>query len=139
MNTSHYWPGVCRSPTNIHFSFTAFMTPYSFKWRSLSGGFSHNGLPFLGWYLYINSDKWVWIGIAPIDSCVWMLGPKGVALLGDVALLEEVCYHGSGLCDLLCSSYSQCHHILFSVACRSRCRTLSSFSSTILTYFLPWW
>ena len=39
----------------------------------------------------------VWIGLAPIDSSVWMFGPWGVALLGGVALLEEVCHCGLGL------------------------------------------
>jgi hypothetical protein len=31
----------------------------------------------------------VWIGLVPIDSCVWILGPWWVALLGGVALQPE--------------------------------------------------
>ena len=38
----------------------------------------------------------VWIGLAPIDSYVEMLGPMTVTL-GGVALLEEVCQWESGL------------------------------------------
>jgi hypothetical protein len=38
----------------------------------------------------------VWVGLVAIDSCVWMLGPWGVTLLGGMALLEEVCHGGVG-------------------------------------------
>jgi len=41
----------------------------------------------------------VWIGLAPIDSCIWICLAQGVALLGGVALLEEVCHCVSGLWD----------------------------------------
>ena len=48
-----------------------------------------------------------------------------------VVLLEEVCHCGGRLWGLLCSSYAQCGTQSPSAACRSRCRTLSSFSSTM--------
>jgi hypothetical protein len=41
----------------------------------------------------------VWIGLAPIDLCVWMLSPDRVTLLGGVALLKEVCHCGGSLWD----------------------------------------
>lgn len=42
----------------------------------------------------------VWIGAGSIvDSCAWMLGPKGKTILGAVALLEEVCHQGAGFED----------------------------------------
>lgn len=48
------------------------------------------------------------ISMAPIDSCVWVLGPWGMARLGAVALLEAVCHYGGGLWGHLCSSSTQC-------------------------------
>ena len=42
----------------------------------------------------------VWIGLASIDSCVWLLDPEGVALLGGMALLEKVWHCGGGLWGL---------------------------------------
>jgi hypothetical protein len=55
-----------------------------------------------------------WIGLAPIDSRVWMHGPQGVTLLGCVSLLEYVwpCWRncftvGVGF-EVFCSSSIQC-------------------------------
>jgi len=44
--------------------------------------------------------------------CLYMHGPWAVALLGGVALLEEVCHGGSRLWGLLCSSYINEEHSL---------------------------
>lgn len=38
----------------------------------------------------------VWIGMAPTGSYIWKLGHQGVALLGGLALLEEVCHWVGG-------------------------------------------
>jgi hypothetical protein len=38
--------------------------------------------------------------------------PQGVALLGGVALLEEVCHCGGGLWGYICSSYASVTHSL---------------------------
>jgi len=35
--------------------------------------------------------------MASIVSCVWMLETQGMALLGGMALLEEVCHYGGEL------------------------------------------
>lgn len=63
----------------------------------------------------------LWIGLGPIDWCVWMLGPQLVALLGGVILLEymwscwnrcgfdrgSVCNYGGGFWGFLCLSSAQ--------------------------------
>jgi hypothetical protein len=75
----------------------------------------------------------VCIGVVPIDSCVWMLGPRVVTLLG-MALLEkvkEVCHWGAGL---EVSGAQAMPSVAQSPApFGSRCRTLSS-SSTLSAY-----
>lgn len=30
----------------------------------------------------------VWVGLSPIDSCVWMIDPQRMALLGVMAFLK---------------------------------------------------
>jgi hypothetical protein len=40
-----------------------------------------------------------WIGLAPIDSFIWICLAQEVAQLGGVALLEEVCHCVGGLWD----------------------------------------
>ena len=67
----------------------------------------------------------VWIRTDSIDSCVWILDSQGVALVGGVALFEEVCHCGGGLWGLICSSHTQCGTQSPYTACRSRCRTLA--------------
>ena len=52
----------------------------------------------------IGSREWdvvVWIGLVPIDSCEWIGLSQGLALLGGVALLEEVSHCGGGIWDPL--------------------------------------
>ena len=43
---------------------------------------------------------------------VWRIGSGSIGncdLVGvGIALLEEVCHHGGGLCGPICSSYTQC-------------------------------
>ena len=51
----------------------------------------------------------VWIGLGLTGSCVWMLGPWGLALLGGMALLEEVGHCGGGFWCYICSSYTHAH------------------------------
>jgi hypothetical protein len=77
----------------------------------------------------------VWKGMFPLHSCVWMLGPYWVALLGGVALLEYVwpwwtkCVTVEGL---RCSSNAHCGTQSPYAICDSRCVTLSFFSWTML-------
>jgi hypothetical protein len=82
----------------------------------------------------------VWIEIVPINSSVLMLSPEGLALLGSVALLEEACH--TVCVGHLCLNYPQCGLQPPSAAWRSRCRTLTSFSSTMSACkqpcFLSW-
>lgn len=70
----------------------------------------------------------VWIGMAPIDWCVWMLDPQGVALLWGVWL----CWRNVSLWvrALRFKSSSQF------TAWGSSCKTLRSFSSTMHAYIL---
>jgi hypothetical protein len=49
-------------------------------------------------------DVVVWIGLASVNSCVWIVSPQGVTLLGGcvlirigVALLEKMCHCWGGL------------------------------------------
>ena len=80
----------------------------------------------------------VWEGMASIDSRLWMCNPyKGVALLECVTLLEEVCHCGGRLWRLLCAQTMPCVTQSPSAACRSRYRTLSSFSSTMSACMPP--
>jgi hypothetical protein len=76
--------------------------------------------------------------MASADSYILMLHPKGVAVLGGVAVLEWVwsCRSGCGLVEVgvalleeVCHCWGGCS--FSSVACLSRCRTLSSFPSPI--------
>jgi hypothetical protein len=66
-----------------------------------------------------------------------MLGPWGVALLGGVALLEEVCHCGDGLGVSYAQALPTVESSLLFGSCRSRYRALSSFSSTISACMLP--
>lgn len=58
-----------------------------------------------------------------------MLGPYGVVLLGSVAVLDEVCHGGGGLCSLMFKC-GQRQTLLAVVG--SRCRTLSRVSAWTL-------
>lgn len=101
---------------------------------------------------------WDWCcGLVPTDSCIWMLGPQGVAWLGGVALLSR-CGPGVGvaLCGWtlrspelkLCPVWNQSSLLAAwtrqspSAVCRSTCRTLSfssSMSACTMPCILPWW
>jgi hypothetical protein len=84
---------------------------------------------------HYTEDWWfekVW---PPIDSCIWMLDPQEVILLGQVTLLEEVCHCGGGLWGPMlmiypvrkrASSWLPAEPSLLP-ALGSRCRTLNSF------------
>ena len=73
----------------------------------------------------------VWIGMATIDSCVWMLGHKEWHYEEVWPCWRQVSLWGR-LWGLLCSSYAQCGTQSPSAACGSSCRALSSYSSTCL-------
>jgi hypothetical protein len=84
----------------------------------------------------------VWIDMGLIELCVWMLDPWGVALFRrcglvgvSVVLLEEVCHCGGWLWGFLHSSSTYCG-TQSSTDYGSRCRTLSSISSTMLACLL---
>lgn len=53
-----------------------------------------------------------------------------------LALLEKVCHCSGGLCGPIFSSYVLCRDSTLPVACGTRCRTLSSFSSIMSAYML---
>ena len=101
----------------------------------------------------------IWLGLGPINSCVWVFGPQGMTLLEGMTFLV-----GVGMALLECLSLwgwawkchmskiwliwkqklflAACRRQSLSAACWSRYRALSSISSTvsacILPYFLPW-
>ena len=49
------------------------------------------------------------------------MAPKGAALLGGVALLEEVCHRGGGLCGFMYAQamHSETDHFLLPAICRT--------------------
>lgn len=71
---------------------------------------------------------------------VWLCLANGVALLGGVGLLEELCHCGSGIWD---PPPSCLETSLLQATFISRCRILSASSSTMSTCLLPcfllWW
>jgi hypothetical protein len=66
---------------------------------------------------------------------VWICLAQEVALLGGVALLEEVCHCGCGLWDPFSNQWRRLSLLL--TAFRLRCRTLCSFSGTVIIWMLP--
>ena len=55
-----------------------------FVCRYVSGSYSNPVNWELAWR---NAHQ---IGLTPLDSCIWMLGPQGLALLGGMALFQKV-------------------------------------------------
>ena len=86
---------------------------------------------------YSCNDKSLAMENGIVSSIVWWFErrgpPKGVALLGGVALLEEVCHCGGRLSDVICLSYTSAP----SAAYGSRYRTLSYRSSTMSVCMPP--
>ena len=78
--------------------------------------------------------RWSWGEMRSLsDMVIWTCLAQGMALLG-VALMERVCHCWGGLLD----PPPSCLEASLLAAFRSRCRTLSSFSSTKTACTWPW-
>ena len=110
----------------------------------------HISCPCLCLCVYLHRNAAVVVWMAPTALHVWMFGLWGVTLLGSMYLLELMwsCWRKHVTVEAgLKVSYAQATlsvgHSLLPVACGSRYRTFSYFSSTMSICMLPcfplWW